>query len=186
MGFSDNMSGLMVAGMVPYTVHLSGGNEDQLKEIFDTYIHEGDWVFGTHRSHYHYLLSGGKTNVLEDMIMNGKSMFIFGKRFFTSSLLAGTVAIAAGVALALKLNKSNNNVWCFIGDGAEEEGHFYEAVRFVDGRDLPCTFIIEDNDRSVKTPKSARYDSEFKWPECVMRYKYEPTWNHGGPGKWKK
>jgi hypothetical protein len=50
-------------------------------------------------------------------------------------VLAGTGGIAAGGAWQLKE--------CFIGDGAEEEAHFYESVLFVQGNELPCTFIIE-------------------------------------------
>ena len=105
--------------------------------------------------------------------------------FIASAIVAGTPAIATGVALALKKKKSENKVWCFVGDAAEDEGHFYEAVRYVDGWDLPCTFIIEDNDRSVETPKAERYGkSEINWPECVRRYHYKPTTLHAGTDKW--
>lgn len=76
-------------------------------------------------------------------------------------------------------------VYCFIGDGGEEEGHFYEAAMFVEANDLPCTFIIEDNNRSVDTPRDARrgkakgLEHLFK---CVRRYHYTPTYPHAGSG----
>lgn len=76
-------------------------------------------------------------------------------------------------------------VWCFIGDGGEEEGHFYEAAMFVEANDLPCTFIIEDNDRSVDTSRAHRRGNAkglehlFK---CVRRYHYTPTYPHAGSG----
>ena len=38
-------------------VHMSGGNEEQLLEIFK-YVQEGDWVFSSWRNHYHALLHG--------------------------------------------------------------------------------------------------------------------------------
>ena len=38
-------------------VHMSGGNEEQLLEIFK-YVNEGDWVFSSWRNHYHALLHG--------------------------------------------------------------------------------------------------------------------------------
>lgn len=174
-------------GEIPYLIHLSGGNEDHLIQIFKD-INEGDYIFSTHRSHYHYLLRGGSPEDLEEKILNGKSMYVFNRdfNFFSSAIVAATPSIAAGVAWALKRKGSSKKVWCFIGDGAEEEGHFYEAVRYVDGWNLPCTFIIEDNDRSVSSSrKERRGASEFAWPKCVIHYSYVPTYPHGGTGSGK-
>lgn len=183
INFEKKVIDLFENGELPFLLHLCGGNEDQLIEIFKQ-IKSNDYIFSTHRSHYHYLLSGGSEEKLLNLIKNGKSMFIFDRKinFFTSSILSGTTAIAAGTALAIKKKNLLNKVWCFIGDGAEEEGHFYEAVRLVDGWDLPCTFIIEDNNRSVETEKKDRYNKDFQWPDCVMRYDYVPTYPHAGTG----
>ena len=62
----------------------------------------------------------------------------------------------------------------------------YEAARYVDGWDLPCVFIIEDNDRSVDANKAERWGN---WKpvdfNCVKRYSYTSTWPHGGTGSGK-
>lgn len=184
--FERKIANLWEAKKIPYPIHLSGGNEEQLIKIFRE-IEEGDYIFSTHRSHYHYLLAGGSPENLERMIMKGDSMHVFDRKinFLTSSIVAGTPTIAAGIALALKRKNSKKHVWCFVGDGAEDEGHFYEAVKYVDGHDLPCIFIIEDNNRSVETPKEERYGkSNIEWPKCVRRYNYECTYPHVGTGKW--
>jgi TPP-dependent pyruvate/acetoin dehydrogenase alpha subunit len=154
-------------------------------------VKEGDWILGSHRSHYHYLLAGGTEADLEREIRDGRSMFLFDKRFnfLTSSVLAGTCPIAAGIAWALKARGSANKVWCFLGDGAADEGHFYEALIFVEGWDLPCTFVVEDNDRSVDTARSERRgprgDEVFQRlanSPHVLRYHYHATYPHGGAG----
>lgn len=184
--FENKIKKLWEAGRIPYYVHLSGGNEDQLIEIFKE-IKPGDYIFSSHRSHYHYLLAGGSAKKLEEKILAGKSMHIIDPEinFIASAILSGCAGIAAGVAMALKTEGSKNRVYCFIGDGAEDEGHFYEAVRYIEGWGLPCTFIIEDNDRSVETPKKERYGSfEMNWPKCVKRYCYTPTYPHAGTGAW--
>ncbi len=186
--FENRMKARWEDGEIPYPIHFCGGNEDQLVEIFKE-VREGDYIFSTHRSHYHYLLAGGSQERLEKLVFEGDSMHVFDKRinFFSSAIVAGCPGIAAGVALALKRQESSKRAWCFVGDGAEDEGHFYEAARYVDGWKLPCTFVIEDNDRSVETPKSERYGkSEIAWPECVRRYNYVPTYPHHGTGAWIK
>lgn len=184
IGFENRIRDIFAAGELPFLVHLSGGNEKELIEIFKE-VHPGDWLFSGHRSHYHYLLSGGTPENLEQFIRDGNSMFVFDNKinFLASSILAGTACIAAGVAHQLKMEGSPNRVWCFLGDGAEDEGHFYEAVNFVDGHNLPCTFVIEDNDRSVDTNKEQRRGENWvAWPNCVRRYHYTSTFPHGGAG----
>ena len=183
INFELRIRRLFAQGKLPYLIHLCGGNETQLIEIFRE-IDRQDWVFSTHRSHYHYLLHGGEPDALEQMIREGRSMFVFDRRrnFYSSSVLAGTCGIAAGVAHALQEAGSPRKVWCFLGDGAEDEGHFYEAVNYVDGKNLPCTFIIEDNDRSVDTTKAQRGRGRIGWPPCVRRYLYQPEYPLGGAG----
>ena len=66
-------------GELPYLLHLSGGNEEQLIEIFKGYKN-GDWVFSSHRNHYHYLLAGGSAERLMAQIESGRSMFIASRR----------------------------------------------------------------------------------------------------------
>ncbi len=171
-------------GDLPYLVHLSGGNEDQLLSIFNN-VRDGDYVFGSHRAHYHYLLAGGSPETLIERVKEGNSMFLFDRKlnFYTSSIVAGTAGIAAGVALALKHSGKPGWVWCFLGDGAADEGHLHEASRLVDGRDLPCTFIIEDNDTSVETPSALRYGKHSgAWPRCVHTYQYKTVYPHAGSG----
>jgi TPP-dependent pyruvate/acetoin dehydrogenase alpha subunit len=183
--FENSIVSLWEAAKIPYPVHFSGGNEKQLVDIFKN-INKNDYVLSTHRGHYHYLLAGGSPEKLTQMIMRGDSMHLFDKsvNFMTSSIVAGMPGIAAGIAKGIKENRKNNNVICFVGDGAEDEGHFYEAVRYVDGHHLPCIFIIEDNDRSVETPKIERYgESAINWPSCVRRYSYNAIYPHVGTGK---
>jgi pyruvate dehydrogenase E1 component alpha subunit len=185
--FENRMIILFEDGELPFLMHFCGGNENQLIKIFKN-INHGDYIFSSHRTHYHYLLAGGTEEDLKKKLLNGDSMFVFNKKlnFLSSSILAGTCGIAAGVALALKLKRSKQKVWCFIGDGAEDEGHFYEAVKFVQSAKLPCTFIIEDNDRSVETNKKDRNsDYNINWPECVIRYKYIATYPHTGTNSGK-
>ena len=197
--FESGIRELWESGQLPSLVHLCGGNEQQLIDIFSE-IREGDWIFSTHRTHYHALLAGIPSGMLRDKIKDGDSMFVYSRshNFLCSAVLAGCCGIAAGVAWQLKEggktgefgpypspNERWPRVWCFIGDGGEEEGHFYEAAMFVEANDLPCTFIIEDNNRSVDTPREARRGAAKGLEHlfrCVQRYHYTPTYPHAGSG----
>ena len=182
IAFEDKIGDLYLDNKLPFLFHLSGGNEEQLISIFED-IEEGDYVISNHRSHYHALLHGIPPEVVEDRILNGRSMFIYdrARNFFCSAIIGGTPAIAAGIAWALKKKGSKQKVWCFVGDGTEDNGHLFEAVRYVEGWDLPCTFIIENNNRSVEATNSDRWgkSADFKWNSpCVLKYKYEITYPH--------
>lgn len=183
--FEERIRQLWEAGELPYLVHLCGGNEAQLIKLFEE-VTPGDWVIGSHRCHYHYLLAGGDQDVLEAEIRAGRSMYLFNRatNFLSTSILAGLCSTAAGLAYGLRERGSANRVWCFLGDGAEEQGHVYEAVHWVEAWHLPCVFVIEDNDRSVATPKrERRHDFRWHWPaRCVRRYRYTATWPHAGSG----
>ena len=182
IAFEDRIGDLYLDNKLPFLFHLSGGNEEQLIEIFKD-VKEGDYVISNHRSHYHALLHGIPADVLEDRILNGRSMFVYDRErnFFCSAIIGGTPAIAAGIALALKKKGSDQKVWCFIGDGTEDNGHLFEAARYVEGYDLPCTFVVEANDRSVESTNEERWGktAHFEWPfKCVKKYQYEITYPH--------
>ena len=187
--FEDRIRTQWEAGELPCLLHLCGGNEEQLVKIFEE-ARDGDWFFSTHRNHYHALLAGLGENQLQSSIVAGRSMFTFSKerRFISSAILAGTCGVAAGIAWDIQHAGGSERVWCFIGDGAIAEGHFWEALNFVEGHALPCTFIIEDNGRQVDTPKAEnrgphdRMDEALALYKCVRRYEYVPTYPHAGSG----
>ena len=164
--FVDKIAEHHDAGRLPFALHLPGGNEEQLIDIFSN-INEGDYVLSTHRNMYHALLHGLPPEEVEEKILNGRSMFMFDRErnFYVSAIIGGPVAIAVGIAWALKRKGSDQRVWCFLGDGTEDTGHFAEAVRYVNGFDLPCTFIIEDDCMAVEAPKERRWgtNEDLEW-----------------------
>lgn len=186
IAFEDRVKAAWEAGDLPYLLHLGGGNEKQLLEIFEE-IEEGDWIFVSHRNHYHSLLAGIPEEDVFENIFRGGSMFSYSRkrRVFSSAILAGNCGIAVGVAMALKASGSKNRVWCFIGDGASENGHFAEAVIYVSGHDLPVEFVIENNGIQVDTPVELRRGMTrhpLSAEPCVREYRYTPKYPHAGSG----
>ena len=182
VNFETEIGRLYLDNKLPFLFHLSGGNEEQLIEIFSE-IKEGDYVLSNHRSHYHALLHGIPPETVKQKILDGRSMFIYDRErnFFCSAIIGGTPAIAAGIAWALKRKGSTQKVWCFVGDGTEDSGHLYEAIRYVDGWDLPCKFVIENNNRSVETTNGERWgkSADYQWNSpSVIKYHYKITYPH--------
>lgn len=181
----NDIANLWNDGQLPFLTHLAGsadGSYEQwLCDFFRENIKPTDWVLASHRGHFHYILHGG-TDLVEK-VKAGKSMFLYGPRFIQSAIVAGTCSIAAGLALAIQQRGGTEHVWNFVGDGAEDHGHFFEAVRLAHGRKLPVVFIIEDNNSSCGVTKEQRGSpSDWSWPDCVIRYRYTPLFPHSGTG----
>jgi pyruvate dehydrogenase E1 component alpha subunit len=175
------------AGRIKGPVHLSGGNEDELIEIFKR-IKETDWVFSTWRSHYHWLLKGISADYAEQLILDGKSITMVDKnyKFYSSAIVGATIPIALGVAISNKRDNNDDKVWCFIGDMSFETGGFYEAHKYAVRYDLPIVFVVEDNGVSTNTPTESTWNGEKRIipDDKVIWYSYEKKWPHYGTGKW--
>lgn len=178
--FTNEIAKLYEDGNIKAPIHLGGDNEDQLIEIFKE-VKPNDWIFATWRNHYHWLLSGRDPEDLKKQIIDGHSMHVFGKRFFSSAIVGGIAPIAVGVAVALKKKNSTDRVWCFLGDMGVSTGIARESITYAEGHDLPIIFVIEDNGLSVRT------NTRDVWGKAdvrkTMRYKYKRKWPHAGTGQ---
>jgi TPP-dependent pyruvate/acetoin dehydrogenase alpha subunit len=172
-------------GKIRGPVHLSGGNEKHLIEIFKR-ISENDWVFSTWRSHYHALLKGVSPDWLESEILDGRSISIINreKKFYSSAIVGGIIPIATGVAMSNKRGNKNDIVWCFIGDMTFETGTFMENYKYIKNFELPVRFVVEDNGVSTNTPTIETWGKKLEVPNDVVYYEYEKQWPHYGTGKW--
>lgn len=181
------------AGKIKGPIHLSGGNEEQLIEVFEQVSYE-DWVFCSYRQHFHALLHGLEPAWVLDEIRAGRSMYLSSpdKRFFSSAIVAGCLPIAVGVASALRRKNKRNHVWCFVGDMAATTGAFHESLQYSAGRDLPITFVIEDNGLSCDSPTEHVWGpngTRGYWPygtALIRYYRYERKWPHVGTGRFVK
>lgn len=198
--FELNLKDMFERGEIRCPLHLSGGNEKNLICLFDQ-IKEQDYVIASHRNHFHYLLKGGDPKKLIDEILGLESGICGGKarsmnicdpsiNFYSTAIIAGGCAIACGIGLSIKkdnIDKDKNNiphVYCFIGDGAEDSGHFVEAIRFTHAHQLPITFVIEDNDYSTDSTKKDRWHNYSPvMHDNIIRYNYKRIYPHVGIGK---
>jgi len=183
--FEDKVADLFNKAKIRSPVHLSGGNENDLIEIFKE-VKPSDWVFTTYRSHYHALLKGMSRGDLLEWIMKNKSIHLMDKKhkIISSAIVGGTLSQAVGTALALKLSKSKEHVWVFCGDMTASLGVWYDCARYSLVNSLPITFVVEDNGLSTDTPTSEAWNHFKETPGVkVIRYEYKRTRPHYGSGQ---
>lgn len=152
-------------------VHLAIGQE-QVSVGVCSVLRPEDIVGGSYRSHAVYLAKGGNLPAMMAEMYGkdtgcargkGGSMHIIGPEanVLGSSAVVGTVIpIAAGNALAIKMRGENRVVAAFFGDGATEEGCFYETLNFAALKKLPILFVCENNGYAIHEPLSKRWANE--------------------------
>ncbi|MBI3083476.1 MAG: hypothetical protein HYY90_03850 [Candidatus Omnitrophica bacterium] len=74
----------------------------------------------------------------------------------TSAVVGTTIPVAVGVALANQYRQSDALVVSFFGDGAVEEGVFWESFNFACLKKLRLLFVCEDNGLAIHTPADQR------------------------------
>jgi TPP-dependent pyruvate/acetoin dehydrogenase alpha subunit len=116
-----------------------------------------DTVWGGHRSHGHYLAKGGSLEGLFSEVLGklagcaggrGGSMHLLAPELGmlgTVPIVAGTIPLAAGAALASQLCGEPQVAVAFFGDGAFEEGHVHETLNLAALYQLPMVFVCENN-----------------------------------------
>ena len=182
IAFENRVAEAFDRGEIKGPVHLSGGNEDQLIEVFKD-VSSDDWVFSTWRNHYHALLHGIQEERVFSEICAGRSMNLTfpEHKFYASAIVGGILPIAVGVAAALKRKGCLRKVWCFVGDMAATTGAFHEASQYATRQGLPIRFVIEDNGVSTNTPTKECWGDLFSFN--TTRYIYKRVYPHYGTRK---
>ena len=188
--FEEEIADLFNKGKIRAPVHLYQGNEDKIIEFFKR-VNKNDWIFCSWRSHYQCLLKGVPKDEIKKEIMEGRSISLcFPKqKIYSSALVGGSLPIAVGTAMSLKIKIENNTmVYCFMGEMTSETGIAHECIKYSINLDLPIHFIIEDNEKSVCTDtrstwKLKKLSYEGRNDKFITFYSYKSKWPHAGAGK---
>ncbi len=154
-------------GKMRCPTHLSIGQE-AVPSAFSEITKKKDFVVSSHRGHAHYLAKGGNLKSMLAEIYGKKTGCSKGKggsmhlidlsvNFMgTSAIVGNSIPIGVGLGMSAKIKKTNQISFIFFGDGAIEEGVFYESINFAVVKKLPVIFICENNLYSVYSPLSVR------------------------------
>lgn len=148
-------------------IHLMIGQEASSVGVCAA-LAQRDLIFSSHRTHGNYLAKGGdlKAMIAElhcrangCVASRGGSMHLLDKKAGmagSSAIVAGSVPIATGAALAASLLGEDRVTAVFFGDAATEEGVVWESLNFAVLKKLPVIYVCENNFYSVCTPLRQR------------------------------
>jgi TPP-dependent pyruvate/acetoin dehydrogenase alpha subunit len=149
-------------------MHMSTGAEAIAAGVCQA-LRAQDQVIGTYRSHGIYLAKTGETDRFFAEMYGRATGMAKGKAgsmhltapeaglICTSAIVGTTIPVALGAAYASRQNKHDRVVAVFFGDGAIDEGVFWESINIACGMRLPVLFVCEDNDFAVHVPRSQRH-----------------------------
>lgn len=144
-------------------MHMSMGEEAIIGGVVAA-LQKSDQVFGTYRSHALYLAKTGDADTFFGELYGkvtgsgrGKagSMHLAEPKknmMLTSAVVGTTIPVAVGAAMANKNLKKRRVVATFFGDGAIDEGVFWESLNFACLKKLPILFVCEDNNFAIHSP----------------------------------
>jgi pyruvate dehydrogenase E1 component alpha subunit len=166
--FEERVNELYLQGRIPSTLHLYIGQEAVAVGVCAN-LRRDDYAFSTHRPHGHALAKGVSPQTLMAELYakatgccgaKGGSMHVGDVSvgmFPAIAIVGANVPIAAGTALAAKLQGRDRVTVCFFGDGAANEGAWHEGLNVAAIWDLPVVYVCENNLYAASTPVSQTF-----------------------------
>jgi TPP-dependent pyruvate/acetoin dehydrogenase alpha subunit len=163
--FEEKVDELFREGVVYGSVHTSIGQEAVAVGV-GTALESKDVVMATHRGHGHCLMRGADAKLMMAELLGkatglckgkGGSMHIVDAEhgmLGAMGIVAAGMPIAAGVGLAIKMQKTNQVCACFFGDDGSNAGAFHEALNVSALWKLPVVFVCENNLYGLSVPLS--------------------------------
>ncbi len=149
-------------------IHLSIGQEAVATGVCKA-MEAQDRMYGTYRGHGLYIARGGDLKRLFAELYGkdagcargkGGSMHLIAPSLGLmgcSAIVASTIPIATGHALAMRMQGVKGAAIAFFGDGAVDEGVFFESINFAVLKNLPIVYVCENNNYAVHSRVSDRH-----------------------------
>lgn len=161
--FEEAIETLFAEGRIGGTAHPSIGQEAAAVGMAAA-MEPGDLVTSTHRGHGHFLALGADVNRMMAEFFGKADGYCAGRAgsqimadpaigfLGANGITAGSLALAAGVALAFRMNNRANVVTSIFGDGASSQGVLHETLNLAALWQLPLILLCENNRYAMSTP----------------------------------
>lgn len=154
--FEDKIMELLAKNIAEGGSHLYAGMEAVAVGTISM-LNPDDYITSTHRGHGHAIAKDGDLKALMAEILGKKTGVCKGKggslhladvskgNLGANGIVAGSLGIATGAGLSIKMRKTGQVVVCFFGDGATNNGIFFECLNMASLWKLPVVYICENN-----------------------------------------
>ena len=170
--FEEALEEMFSRGLLHGTMHLSIGQEATAAGACLA-LQKDDLITSTHRGHGHCLAKGAEPYKMFAELLGREDGYCRGRggsmhiadlsngNLGANGIVAGSLTISVGAALSFQMQKKDNIILCFFGDGAVNEGSFHEALNLASLWNLPVLFLCENNQygMSMATHKAVAGDS---------------------------
>ncbi|MDD5014597.1 MAG: thiamine pyrophosphate-dependent dehydrogenase E1 component subunit alpha [Atribacterota bacterium] len=169
--FEQKVEELSLGAEIPGHVHLYTGEEAIATGVCANLTNK-DYILSTHRGHGHCIAKGALVKKMMAEIYGKKTGYCEGKggsmhiadfsigMLGANGIVGGGLTLAVGAALAIKMQKREQVVAVFFGDGASNRGTFHEAINMAAIWNLPVIFVCENNMWGDTT--SVKYSTSVK------------------------
>ena len=163
--FEEKTNELYTSAKMPGLAHLYIGEEAIAVGVCEA-LRQDDYITSTHRGHGHCLAKGAKLDMMFSELLGKVDGYCRGKggsmhiadpdtgNLGANGIVGGSVGIATGAALSIKMRDTNQVAICFFGDGALGQGLFYESMNMAQLWQLPVIYVCENNLYGEYTPTS--------------------------------
>src|SRR6266436_7647777 len=161
--FDERLSILVEEGKVRSGVYTGIGQEAII--VGTCYgLRKEDYICPLHRDLGSFLMKGVEARVMMAQMFAKETGLSKGRDsalhsgvselgiFGNTSMLGANLPVAAGLALTFKMDKVDNVVIAYFGEGASNTGDFHEALNFAGVQQLPIVFICENNQYAYSVP----------------------------------
>ncbi|MHA2282077.1 MAG: thiamine pyrophosphate-dependent enzyme [Promethearchaeota archaeon] len=165
-------------------IHLALGHE-AIAVAVNAIMYQDDQLILPHRNiHYNMVREQSLKAIIDEFLLKKEglagarlgSMNLANEKgniVYTSSILGNNLCVAAGLALGNKVKGNDNVVFVVTGDGAIEEGAFYESLLFIRTHNLNTIIIVENNGWSLATQiHERRYNFDIEHFATAVDVRY--------------
>ena len=161
--FDERLSTLVKQGKVRSGVYTGIGQEAIIVGTCFA-LRKEDFIAPLHRDLGAFLMKGVEPRVMMSQMFAKSTGLSKGRDsalhsgvnelgiFGNTSMLGANLPVAAGLALTFKMEKVDNVVVAYFGEGASNVGDFHEALNFAGVQQLPILFICENNQYAYSVP----------------------------------
>ena len=154
--FEEQIWEVYTGGLMDGLAHLYIGEEAVAVGVCSA-LGQDDYITSTHRGHGHCVAKGGRLDRMMAEVMGRVTGYCRGKGgsmhitdlslgiLGANGIVGGGFGIATGAAMSAKMRKSGQVAACFFGDGAANQGIWFEVMNLAAIWDLPVIYVCENN-----------------------------------------